>query len=76
MCGDVFSLGGEDFGRVNTNLTFQAGQTSESILISIVNDDTAEINEEFELLLSSPTNGLTMDPNGIATVVIFDDDRK
>lgn len=71
-----FSVGVEDFVRVSTNLTFQAGQTSERIVIGIVDDDTAEINENFVLRLSSPTNGLRIGPNSQATVVILDDDRK
>jgi hypothetical protein len=54
-------------------LTFSAGETSKSVVASVLGDATPEPSEGFALTLSNPSSGLTIDtPSANATIV--DDD--
>jgi hypothetical protein len=59
---------------VNATLTFLAGQTSTSIIITSRGDEIAEIDEDFVVRLSTPTSGLMIGEVRSATIVISDDD--
>lgn len=61
-----------DFTTVSNTLTFAPGQTSQVLMLPIVNDTWDEEDETVNLLFSNPSNvGL---PNASATVSIRDDD--
>ncbi|HYC58411.1 MAG TPA: Calx-beta domain-containing protein [Thermoanaerobaculia bacterium] len=63
---------GTDYTTTNTVLTFAAGDTSENIIVPIVNDFVAEGAETFSVALDTPVNASIA--NGTATVTIVDDD--
>ncbi len=48
---------GADFAAASGTLTFTPGDTSESIVVTINNDPTYELNETFNLSLSAPVSG-------------------
>ena len=66
--------GGDDYNSGPYNVTFIAGMTTTSFVISLIDDDAREDNESFTLTIDSspvPVN----DPNAV-TVTIVDHDGK
>jgi len=61
-----------DYTISSGTLTFNAGDTSSTILVSIADDSVAEDTETFNVLLTSPSNASIAD--GTAKVTIIDDD--
>ncbi len=49
-------------------LTFNPGQTSQSVSVAIKGDLTVEPDENFVLHLSAPTNSAIGDANGVGTI--------
>lgn len=72
---DVATLDGTalqtgDYQAVSQTLTFNAGQTSQSVVVSIVDDAVTESNETFTLQLSNATGGASIfDNQGVGTIV-------
>lgn len=64
---------GDYLGSSGT-LTFGDGVDTQTIPLTIVNDLTAESQEQFTVTLSSPTGGFTLGAGATATVTINDDD--
>ena len=62
-----------DFEPVSEIVHFLPGQVNVHININIKDDEIVENNEEFELSLSNPVNGILGSPT-VAKVVIVDDD--
>jgi chitinase len=59
---------GSDFVAQSGSLSFAPGQTSKTVSV-VVNGDTAvEANETFKLKLSSPSNAVIGDGEGVATI--------
>lgn len=52
-------------------LNFDPGQTQETVLVEILDDDVVEVTEEFEAVLSSPSAGVSLGVS-LATVEILD----
>ena len=66
---------GEDYTALsNTPLTFNAGDTTKTIDVTILADPVDEDNETFTISLNSPTNANLSSTAGSATVTITDDD--
>ncbi|BFM05560.1 Calx-beta domain-containing protein [Halioxenophilus aromaticivorans] len=65
---------GEDFVAVTEPqlLTFEPGETTKTVEVQIVQDDSAELDETFVLTLSNPINAQLA--NESATVTILDDE--
>ena len=56
-------------------LIFTEGETNKPIIIPIINDTAAELDETFNVALTIPTGGATLDTNGTnAVVTIIDND--
>lgn len=71
-------IGGVDFSRqIPSTLEFRSGGgTSTQVTVTIVDDNTVEMNEEFSVQISSTLNSrVTVQPS-MATVTITDDDGK
>ena len=73
MTSDGTATTGEDYMSMFGILTLSPGDTEETIMVSIVNDDLFENEETFmvHLFLSGTSAGITLDP-AIATVTIID----
>ncbi len=66
------AINNSDFGAGSAVLTFQPGQTSETIDVFVIGDTVVEGIETFFLNLSSPVNATIADGQGLGTIV--DDD--
>lgn len=68
--------GGTDYDVTPTGtLTFNPGETSKNILVTLTDDPDIEGNETFTLDLSAPSAGTTVDPIfALSTVAIVDND--
>ncbi len=66
------ALGTSDFQTTSGTLTFEAGQTSKTITVKIVNDRKSEATETFSVNLSNATFATILD--GTATGTITDND--
>ena len=63
---------GDDFEVLSGTVTFEPGETSQTILVNIPNDAVYEGAETFTATLSNPTGGATLGTN-IGTVTITDE---
>jgi hypothetical protein len=71
--GNGSAQAGTDFQAANGTLTFQPGETSKSISVTVTGDATYEQNETFTLTLSNPTGGAA-NGRAQATGTISNDD--
>ena len=71
----LFSLGGADFNYlIPSTLEFRSGgDTSTQVTVTIVDDNTVEMDEEFSVQISSTNPRVTVQ-QGTADVTITDDD--
>jgi len=54
------ALAGTDYTAVNQNVTFAAGQTSQTVTIPILNDGQIHARRSFAVTLTSPTGGAAL----------------
>lgn len=66
------ALDGVDYGTVNTTLTFNTGEISQPVAVTLLDDAATEGDETFTLTLGSPTNASIA--TAVATGTIFDDE--
>ena len=67
------ALAGSDYTTASGTVTFSAGQTTKTIVITIAGDKKSEPTEQFKVVLSSPSSGTTI-ATGTGVVTIFDND--
>jgi Calx-beta domain len=66
---DGTATAGTDYTAVSGTLTFNPGQTSKSVPVTVADDAIAEDDEAFTLTLSNATGGLAIsDAQGIGTI--------
>ena len=65
---------GEDYQSRSGTLTFQQGETEQTIEVPVFGDTNEEPNETFSVELSNPSDGLTLDDR-LATGTIQNDDE-
>jgi len=63
----------EDYQDINGTLTFNPGETSKTITISVVGDSINEDNESFTINLANPTNAIIVQDQGTGTIVDNDE---
>ena len=63
---------GTDFNSFSTSVSFNAGETAQTVTIPLINDTQDEDNEAFTVTLSGPTNASIS--SSAATITILDDD--
>jgi hypothetical protein len=73
VTGGTATGGGEDYVLADGSLAFNPGQTSQTIDVTIVDDDLDEGNETIRLTLNKPQNA-TLGAVSMARLVIEDDD--
>jgi phosphopantetheinyl transferase (holo-ACP synthase) len=71
--GNGTAIAGSDYSATSGTLTFTPGQTSQSFLVSIIDDVLKESAETVSLTLSNPSGAALGVPN-TATLTISDDD--
>src|SRR5262249_53500634 len=60
---------GSDYQSTSGTLTFAPGETSKTVTVLVNGDRLAEPNEAFFVNLSSPTNAVINDGQGVGTIV-------
>jgi glucose/arabinose dehydrogenase len=71
---DALAKAGSDYTAASGRLTFASGDTSKSIIISILSDTIAEGNENFNLTIDNPIGNVTLLAPRTATINILDDE--
>jgi hypothetical protein len=66
---DGSATAGSDYQALSGTLTFLPGQVEQTIAVTVVGDDDAEVNETFTVVLSEPLNAILSDAQGTATIV-------
>ena len=72
--GGGTATAGEDYVGVATTVTFGPNETTQTVVIPIVQDLLAEGDETFDVGLSNPQGGATLGTPSKATVTIVDDE--
>ncbi len=72
--GGATCAAGVDFVNTGGTISFAAGETSKTIVVTICNDTLLEGNEAFTATLATPTGGATLGAAATATVTITDDE--
>ena len=70
---DATATAGDDYTASANTLTFTAGQTANTVVVDLVDDDIAEDTETFRLRLSNQSSNATIG-NDSAVATILDDD--
>jgi len=65
---------GSDFNASNGTLVFADGETTRTIIVSLVNDGLVEGMESLSAVLSNPLGGATLGEKSTAVLNILDDD--
>lgn len=63
-----------DYDCISKVIMFAPGETTETSIVTLVNDSRHENTESFAIHLISPTNGAKLGPVKDATITILDDD--
>ena len=71
---DRSATAGEDYTAATSTLTLQAGQTTATIEVQLIDDNDTEPAETFEITLDNPTNARVSPSAGTATGTITDND--
>jgi large repetitive protein len=66
---DGTATAGSDYQAASGTLTFAPGEISKTVTVQVIGDRLAEANEAFFINLSSPTNAVITDGQGVGTVV-------
>ena len=78
QCITINFTGGEDYISGLYNVTFPAGEITSSFVVSIINDNVLESDEQFDITIDTTSlpDGITVGSTGSSTVTIMDDDGK
>ncbi len=68
------AIAGSDYVAVSDNVTFSAGETSKTVFVTIISDNTSEENENYTIALTSSDNNSDIGTNASATMLITNDD--
>src|SRR5262249_22984100 len=67
--GDGSASTGSDYQAASGTLTFAPGQTQKTITVPVIGDRVGEPNEGFFVNLSSATNAIIVNGQGVGTIV-------
>ena len=73
MAAGTTEVSGVDYSTQSGTLSFNPGQTSKTISVSIYQDDMDEEDETFYLNLANPINATLLDPQALGTILDDDD---
>lgn len=74
VTGGTATGGGVDYTLASGQLSFDAGATSASFEVALVDDFAFEPDETVQIQLSAPTGGSTLGARTVHTLTILDDD--
>jgi len=73
---DVTAKAGSDYKATSGTLTFNPGETSKTVAVTIIGDKRYEKNETFALVLGKPVGNATLPTKFYGTGTIVNDDKK
>ena len=76
VTNSLICIDGTDFVFVPLNITFLAGNITNTFSITIRDDDLFEIDETFDLNITLSSSTPLSIPNRTTTIMIMDNDRK
>lgn len=65
---DDSAAAGQDFRAASGSLSFAPGEVVKTVMVDILDDGTAELDEFFKLVLSNPSNASIVDSSGLAMI--------
>lgn len=65
---DLSAAAGSDYQAASGDMTIPAGRTSATFVVAVLGDRLGEPNETFVVNLSSPTNAIIADGQGVGTI--------
>jgi hypothetical protein len=71
---DGTATAGSDYGEMHGTLTFNAGETTKTFQVPVINDSVHEGDETVALTLSNPGGGTSLGTRASALLTIVDDD--
>ncbi|NET91321.1 MAG: DUF4114 domain-containing protein [Kamptonema sp. SIO1D9] len=71
---DDTARAGEDYLTTSGTITFNPGETTQNITVSILDDLVAESTESFQINLSNSLNAVIEDNQGLGTIIDDDDE--
>jgi uncharacterized delta-60 repeat protein len=71
---NVTAFAGADYTTASGTLTFGTNVTSSNIVVTILNDKLAEVNETFNIVLGTPGGEASLGSPSTASVTILDDE--
>jgi hypothetical protein len=63
------AVAGQDYDAVSQQLTFNAGESTKKVQVTVSSDRTVETDEDFFLTLTNPVGATIFDNQGIATII-------
>ena len=72
VTADLTARAGEDYTSTRGDLEFAPGETETWLTVPIMEDQVAEPDETFNLILNTARGALVFGPNGAATITILD----
>jgi fibro-slime domain-containing protein/uncharacterized repeat protein (TIGR01451 family) len=66
---DGTARAGSDFAPLNGSITFQPGETSKDVTVQILGDTTAEVDEDFRVVLTRADNATLRYAAGVGTIL-------
>jgi len=70
---DGTAISGQDYDSLSQQLTFNVGESTKKVQVTVSADQMVETDEEFFLNLSNPVGATIFDDQGIATIVNDDE---
>ena len=71
---DDTAKAGEDYVATSGTVTFAPGETNKQVMVQLLNDTMAEPEEQFSLVLSSPSGSVSLSRSNVV-IRIQDDDQ-
>eukprot|EP00232_Nephroselmis_pyriformis_P022302 CAMPEP_0182866928 /NCGR_PEP_ID=MMETSP0034_2-20130328/8450_1 /TAXON_ID=156128 /ORGANISM="Nephroselmis pyriformis, Strain CCMP717" /LENGTH=894 /DNA_ID=CAMNT_0024999261 /DNA_START=354 /DNA_END=3038 /DNA_ORIENTATION=- len=72
---DNTAIAGQDYYHCTGTLTFEHGESSKNVDVSLVEGVVPDLDKEFMLRLTNPTGGATVSKRSVAIVTIVDDKK-
>lgn len=70
---DVTATAGSDYTAISGSVTFNPGQTTKTVTVTVAGDLVAEPDETFNLLLSTTTRGCTIETPTVTGTILNDE---
>lgn len=70
---DITSTTDDDYVAKSGTLTFEVGESTQSVTVAVIGDHATELDESFQVNLSNPVNAAIADGTGVGNILNNDD---